>query len=217
MSPELAGRFFTTSATWEAQHNIIHQKKKKKRRRKKDQSTQRWFFFFLSLFTFPIIFYIDRYYFYNESNILLKRGKTLYIMISILYGYMVFSGPFEVSLWPMVWNKRHLLKKIRKRLPNRHIKNFVKKRMRKKIPWIFLKYYLLSFIYTFVLLFACSFNTSVLRTHVAQGHGCTKLTICQLFKYRSGAFPIAQLVKTQPATQETLVRFLGREDLLEKE
>ena len=146
-----------------------------------------------------------------------KRGKSLYIMISILCGYMVFSGPFEVSLWPMVWNKRHLIKKIKKKkLPGRYIKYFVKKCMRKKIPWIFLKYYLLSLIHSFVRLFACSFNTSVLRTQVAQGHGCTKLTTCQLFKYRSGVFLIAQLVKTPPAMQETLVRFLCREDPLEK-
>ena len=84
--------------------------------------------------------------------------------------------------------------------------------MRKKIPWIFLRYYLLSFIHTFVLLFACSFSTSVLRTQVAQGHGCAKLIICQLFEYRSGAFLVAQLVKTQLAMQETL-QFLGWEDL----
>ena len=31
-----------------------------------------------------------------------------------------------------------------------------------------------------------------------------------------GAFLIAQLVKNPPAMQETLVQFLGREDLLEK-
>ena len=32
----------------------------------------------------------------------------------------------------------------------------------------------------------------------------------------SGASPVAQLVKNPPATQETPVRFLGREDPLEK-
>ena len=32
----------------------------------------------------------------------------------------------------------------------------------------------------------------------------------------SQASLVAQLVKNPPATQETLVRFLGREDLLEK-
>ena len=126
-------------------------------------------------------------------------------MISILYGYMVFSGPLEVSLWPMVCNKRHLIKKIKKKTSQQIYKELCQKMYEKKIPWIFLKYYLLSFIHTSVLLFACSFNTSVSRTQVAQGHGCTKLTICQLFKYRSGAFLIAQLVKTLPATKETLV------------
>ena len=34
--------------------------------------------------------------------------------------------------------------------------------------------------------------------------------------FRSGGFPVAQLVKNLPAVQETQVRSLGREGLLEK-
>ena len=36
------------------------------------------------------------------------------------------------------------------------------------------------------------------------------------FKFTLNVLQIAQLVKNLPAMQETLVQFLGREDLLEK-
>ena len=34
--------------------------------------------------------------------------------------------------------------------------------------------------------------------------------------WKCGSFPVAQLVKNPPVMQETPVRFLSREDLLEK-
>ena len=42
------------------------------------------------------------------------------------------------------------------------------------------------------------------------------MLICSISSYY-GAFLVAQLVKNPPAVQETLIRFLGQEDLLEKE
>ena len=50
---------------------------------------------------------------------------------------MVFSGPFEVSLWLMVWNKRYLIKNKIKNFPTDNIKDFVKKCIRKKSPGLF--------------------------------------------------------------------------------
>ena len=55
-------------------------------------------------------------------------------MISILYGYMVFSGPLEVSLWPMVCNKRHLIKKIKKKTSQQIYKELCQKMYEKKNP-----------------------------------------------------------------------------------
>ena len=53
---------------------------------------------------------------------------------------------------------------------------------------------------------------------VATGSGYTIITVgqCVLFNFKIWASLVAQLVKSLPAMQETLVQFLGQDDPLEK-